>query len=75
MAHVFALSLADSSASQTSVIDKWEQTGPPDIEPQELVLGEKLGEGQFGTVYRGTCRGKVRRSGRKVFFPPPFHLP
>ena len=40
------------------MIEKWEQTGPPDIEPHELVLGEKLGEGQFGTVYRGTCRGK-----------------
>ena len=25
------------------------ETGPPDIEPQEITLGDKLGEGQFGT--------------------------
>ena len=45
-------------SSLESLIKEWEQTGPPDIEPHEIVLGEKLGEGQFGAVYRGTCRGK-----------------
>jgi hypothetical protein len=28
-----------------SVIEDWEQSGPPDIEPHEIILGEKLGEG------------------------------
>jgi len=29
----------------------------PDISQNEVVLGKKLGEGQFGVVYEGKCRG------------------
>lgn len=32
--------------------------GPPEIEASEISLGKKLGQGQFGAVYRGVCRGK-----------------
>lgn len=31
----------------------------PEIEPNELVLKNKIGGGQFGDVFIGTCRGKT----------------
>lgn len=31
--------------------------GPPEIQPEELELGSKIGGGSFGSVYRGKCRG------------------
>ena len=33
--------------------------GPPEITREEIELGSVLGEGTFGTVYRGTCRAKA----------------
>lgn len=33
--------------------------GPPEIAREEIELGSVLGEGTFGTVYRGTCRAKA----------------
>lgn len=32
--------------------------GPPEISRDEIEIFESLGEGMFGAVYRGKCRGK-----------------
>lgn len=33
-------------------------TGPPEIGPREVERGAVLGDGSFGTVYKGKCREK-----------------
>ena len=33
------------------------QFGPPQIGADEIAIGEKIGEGYFGSVYKGYCRG------------------
>ena len=40
----------------------------PEISPTEIQIGELIGEGSFGKVYKGKCRGKdvVRFSPRLV---------
>jgi len=38
-----------------SVKESW---GPPEIKPSEIQRIQVLGDGSFGTVYRGTCRQK-----------------
>jgi serine/threonine protein kinase len=32
--------------------------GPPEIDPSEITLEEKIGSGSFGKVYKGKCRQK-----------------
>lgn len=32
--------------------------GPPEISRDEIDIFDPLGEGMFGAVYRGRCRGK-----------------
>lgn len=33
-------------------------SGPPEIDPNDIVLEHTLGDGSFGTVYKGRCRHK-----------------
>ena len=37
----------------------WEAMGPTEIKREEIILTAKIATGAFGTVYRGTCRGKT----------------
>lgn len=34
-----------------------EHWGPPVINPTDIVKEKKIGEGQYGEVYKGRCRG------------------
>jgi hypothetical protein len=36
-----------------------DQSGPPEIRPEEIILEELIGSGSFGKVYRGRCREKA----------------
>jgi serine/threonine protein kinase len=45
--------------------------GPPEIQPEEIQLHSVLGQGAFGTVWRGTCRAidvavKVPNNARRI---------
>ena len=33
--------------------------GPPEIAHDEIILEKQIGEGNFGKVYIGKCRGKA----------------
>lgn len=41
-----------------SVPEPAPSSGPPEIDPAEITLGPVIGDGAFGTVYRGKCRQK-----------------
>jgi serine/threonine protein kinase len=36
-----------------------ETLGPPEIDPNEIEIDHILGDGSFGTVYKGHCRQKA----------------
>jgi len=40
------------------VVQPPSSSGPPEIGPEEIELVQVLGDGSFGTVYRGKCRKK-----------------
>eukprot|EP01100_Stratorugosa_tubuloviscum_P013771 TRINITY_DN708_c0_g3_i1.p1 TRINITY_DN708_c0_g3~~TRINITY_DN708_c0_g3_i1.p1 ORF type:complete len:542 (+),score=245.95 TRINITY_DN708_c0_g3_i1:107-1732(+) len=42
----------------TGPVLEFETKGPPEIQPGEIEYGRKIGGGNFGEVFRGTCRGK-----------------
>jgi serine/threonine protein kinase len=39
-------------------MDPLGQSGPPEIDPEEIEIQKKIGEGSYGSVYKGRCRGK-----------------
>jgi serine/threonine protein kinase len=47
----------DSSSQKPSELTP-ERFGPPEIHPYEIELQQKIGQGSFGSVYKGRCRGK-----------------
>lgn len=48
---------SSSSSDGRSLFD-FSSLGPPVISPNEIEFGKKIGQGQFGSVYQGYCRGK-----------------
>ncbi|EGC28777.1 hypothetical protein DICPUDRAFT_159737 [Dictyostelium purpureum] len=52
------LDFVDSSPKIDSAQPKRKASGPPEILPEEIDRTDFLGQGSFGSVYKGKCRGQ-----------------
>ena len=60
----------DGDAARASIPAADENAFIPEIDPTEIEFDEKIGEGSYGQVFSGSCRGKTVAI--KVFKPGMF---
>ena len=61
--------LLEVNPAETIVADEWE------ISPTDITVGNKLGEGAFGEVYRGSLKGPLINNNVKPEFRNSLFLP
>ena len=61
--------LLEVNPAKTTVADEWE------ISPSDIIVENKLGEGAFGEVYRGSLKGPLINNNVKPEFRNSLFLP